>query len=172
MDSSPLFSYPHRLPIIIAVAITGFAAVSRASPSSLADADAKAFVDLHNRARAEVGVGPVRWNASIAWYAKAYAARRAADCALEHSDGPYGECISQGGGEMSVADAVREWTDEKRFYNYERNECEGGEECRHYTSVVCRLTTDIGCARIKCRNGAGWFATCNYWPSYDGQRPY
>ncbi|VFQ96371.1 unnamed protein product [Cuscuta campestris] len=121
MESSP-FSYPHRLPII-AVAIIGVA-ISQASPF-LADADAKAFVDLHNKARAEVGVAPVKWNATIAAYAKAYAFKRSADCALEHSDGPYGECISQGGGEMSVADAVREWTDEKRFYNYEKNECEG-----------------------------------------------
>jgi pathogenesis-related protein 1 len=130
------------------------------------------FLDGHNKARAEVGVPPLKWNNTVAAYARKYANTRIADCNLEHSDGPYGECIAEGYGNLRAADAVRMWAGEKQYYDHKSNKCIGGE-CGHYTQVVWRDTKYLGCAKVKCHNG--WmFVTCNYDPpgNYDGESPY
>lgn len=49
------------------------------------------FIDEHNKARAEVGVGPITWNDTIAAYAQKYANSKIETCEMEHSGGPYGE---------------------------------------------------------------------------------
>ncbi|RZC44461.1 hypothetical protein C5167_037413 [Papaver somniferum] len=69
----------------------------------------------HNRARAHVGVAPIEWNATIAAYARDYANKRAADCDLIHSGGPYGENLAMGprGGPFVVEDAVTMWALER-----------------------------------------------------------
>ncbi|XP_051203941.1 pathogenesis-related protein PRMS-like [Lolium perenne] len=51
------------------------------------------FVNLHNRARAADGVGPVAWDNAVAKFAQDYAAQRSWDCRLQHSGGQYGENI-------------------------------------------------------------------------------
>ncbi|KAL0412642.1 UNVERIFIED_CONTAM: Pathogenesis-related protein 1A [Sesamum radiatum] len=58
----------------------------------------QAFLDAHNRARAQVGVRPLVWNETVANYALDYAHKRYGDCELEHSQGPYGENLAEGGG--------------------------------------------------------------------------
>uniref|UniRef100_A0A2N9FUH4 SCP domain-containing protein n=2 Tax=Fagus sylvatica TaxID=28930 RepID=A0A2N9FUH4_FAGSY len=139
---------------------------------SLAQNSHQDFVNAHNAARAKVGVGPIRWNYTIAAYAQAYANKRIGDCNLEHSMGPYGECLAEGYGIFSAVDAVNLWVSEKKYYNYKSNSCVG-DECRHYTQVVWRNSVHLGCARVKCNNG--WlFVTCNYDPpgNYEGERPY
>ncbi|GAA0182618.1 hypothetical protein Leryth_025394 [Lithospermum erythrorhizon] len=131
------------------------------------------FVALHNRARAEVGVQPMVWNKTVAAYAQNYANIRSADCNLEHSQGgPYGENIAYGSGEFTAVDAGALWVGEKPLYNYNSNSCVGGE-CLHYTQVVWRDSTQLGCARVQCQNGY-YFVTCNYYPpgNYIGQRPF
>ncbi|KAL7002931.1 hypothetical protein U1Q18_004089 [Sarracenia purpurea var. burkii] len=156
----------------ISIAIVSFVALAMA-PLSLAQNSPQDILAAHNAARAEVGVGPVTWNSTVAAYAENYAGRRSLDCLLEHSRGPYGENIAAGWGyEFTALDAVKLWVDEKPYYNYELNTCIGAE-CLHYTQVVWRNTAEIGCARVRCRTG-GWFVTCNYYPpgNYIGQRPY
>ncbi|KAL3515409.1 hypothetical protein ACH5RR_022311 [Cinchona calisaya] len=130
------------------------------------------FLHGHNVARAQVGVKPLVWNQSVAAYAENYAHKRAIDCDLEHSMGPFGENIAEGGNEFSGSDAVNMWVGEKPFYDYKSNSCVG-DECLHYTQVVWRDSIHLGCARAKCANG-WWFITCNYHPpgNYIGQRPY
>ena len=66
------------------------------------------FVNLHNRARAADGVGPVTWDHSVARFAQDYANKRAADCRLQHSGGPFGENIFWGSGQSwTAANAVK-----------------------------------------------------------------
>ncbi|XP_057845629.2 pathogenesis-related protein 1B [Cryptomeria japonica] len=132
------------------------------------------YLDPHNRARSQVGVGPLVWDNTLAAYAQNYANKRKADCALRHSGGPYGENLFWGSGrEYTPADAVRSWVDEKKYYNYNSNSCAPGQQCGHYTQVVWRNTKKVGCARVKCNNGA-IFIICNYNPpgNVNGQRPY
>ncbi|XP_024980004.1 pathogenesis-related protein PR-1 type-like [Cynara cardunculus var. scolymus] len=132
------------------------------------------FVDAHNAARKEVGLGPMKWDATVAQFAQNYANRRKVDCALRHSNtNKYGENIAWGTGELSGVDAVRMWVDEKANYDYKSNTCAIFKMCGHYTQVVWKTSVRLGCARVRCLNQA-WFITCNYEPpgNYIGVKPY
>jgi hypothetical protein len=77
---------------------------------------------------------------------------------------------------------VRAWADEVADYDYENNSCVTGEQCGHYTQVVWRTTTRVGCATKVCTKNSPFGAqaptwqywVCNYDPpgNYQGQRPY
>ncbi|KAF8404812.1 hypothetical protein HHK36_009702 [Tetracentron sinense] len=134
------------------------------------------FLDLHNAAREEVGVGPLTWDPRLEEYAKKYAEVRSNDCQLIHSGGPYGENIYWGYGTDGYTDAegaIKYWVDEKEYYDYESNYCMSGKECLHYTQIVWSNSVRLGCARAKCTNGR-FFITCNYDPpgNCEGERPY
>ncbi|KAK9271525.1 hypothetical protein L1049_001885 [Liquidambar formosana] len=133
------------------------------------------YLNAHNAARAQVGVGNITWDNTVAAYAQNYANQRIGDCNLVHSNGPYGENLAEGyssGGSFTGVDAVNLWVAEKPYYDYYSNACVGGQ-CLHYTQVVWRNSVRLGCARVQCNNG-WWFVTCNYDPpgNYVGQRPY
>ena len=128
----------------------------------------------HNDARSKENVPPVVWNEEVAEFARSYAKQRSVDCLLEHSQNQqYGENLAMSTGEMSPAEAVKMWVDEKADYDYGSNSCTEGKMCGHYTQVVWRNTKSIGCAKAQCANG-GTFITCNYSPpgNYIGERPY
>ncbi|XP_031480780.1 pathogenesis-related protein PR-1 type-like [Nymphaea colorata] len=132
------------------------------------------FLAAHNKARAQVGVGHMVWDANVAAYAQKYAKQRIGDCRLVHSHGPYGENLFLSSGHQNTAkDAVNWWVAEKRYYNHATNTCACGKVCGHYTQVVWRKSVRLGCARVKCHNGA-IFITCNYYPpgNVKGERPY
>ncbi|KAI3845020.1 hypothetical protein MKX03_001008 [Papaver bracteatum] len=140
---------------------------------SQAQTSREQFLSAHNAARADVNVGPLVWDETVAAYATNYANQRAGDCNLIHSEGgPYGENLSMSTGDLSVADAVKLWVDEKSFYDYQSNSCQGGE-CLHYTQVVWRNSLRLGCASVRCSNG-GTFVICSYDPrgNWIGERPY
>ncbi|KAJ4962464.1 hypothetical protein NE237_022403 [Protea cynaroides] len=142
---------------------------------SHAQSNPQDYVDAHNTVRAEVGVGPITWNDSIAAYAEKYANSRVGDCALEHSMGPYGENLAIGG---AGTDAINMWVSEKPHYDPSSNSCtgvDGPHGCLHYTQVVWRDSIRLGCGRAKC-NGQNdaFFVICSYDPpgNYEGSRPY
>ena len=96
--------YSPKLALLLALASAMAAAVAaQTSPQD--------FVDPHNAARADVGVGPVSWDDTVAAYAQGYAEQRRGDCQLVHSGGQYGENIFWGsaGADWSAADAVNSW---------------------------------------------------------------
>ncbi|CAN7082233.1 unnamed protein product [Brassica oleracea var. botrytis] len=127
----------------------------------------------HNVARALVRVNPLRWDFDLATVAQDYANQLAAGpCSLEHSSGPYGENLAMGSGDMSAAQAVAMWIDEKSYYDYYSNSCHGSA-CGHYTQVVWRGSARLGCGKGMCANGAS-IIVCNYDPAgnYIGTKPY
>ena len=139
---------------------------------SLAQNTPQDFLEVHNQARAEVGVSPLSWNHTLEAYAQHYADERIPDCDLEHSMGPFGENLAEGYGEMKGSDAVKFWLTEKPNYSYHSNSCVN-DECLHYTQIVWRGSVHLGCARAKCDNG--WvFVICSYDPpgNIEGERPY
>ncbi|XP_052162749.1 pathogenesis-related protein PRB1-3-like [Oryza glaberrima] len=162
-----------------AVACCMFVVAAIMVAAAVAQNSAQDFVDPHNAARAEVGVGPVRWDDTAAAYARGYAAQRRGDCKL-HTDsgGRYGENIFWGsaGGDWTAASAVAAWVKEKQWYDRGSNSCSAppGRPCGHYTQVVWRGSTAIGCARVVCDNNLGVFITFNYSPpgNYNGKPPY
>ncbi|XP_074567775.1 pathogenesis-related protein 1-like [Curcuma longa] len=156
------------LALVCAAAVALAAVVAQNSPQD--------YVNAHNAARSNVGAGlpPVSWDSRVAAYAQNYANQRARDCQLVHSGGPYGENIFWGSGrDFTAADAVGAWVAERQYYDYASNSCAAGQVCGHYTQVVWRSSTAIGCGRVRCNSGA-IFIVCNYNPRGNivGQRPY
>lgn len=133
------------------------------------------FLAPQNAARAALGMSPLAWDANLVKYARWYANQRRSDCALIHSNGPYGENIFWGSGTgWTPAQAATAWVMERKWYNYWSNSCAWGQKCGHYTQIVWRDTRRVGCARVICYGGRGVFMTCNYDPpgNYIGERPY
>jgi hypothetical protein len=81
------------------------------------------YLEVHNQARDEVGVGPLYWDHNLEAYAQNYANKRIKDCELEHSMGPYGENLAEGYGEVNGTDSVKFWLSEKPNYDYHSNSC-------------------------------------------------
>ncbi|KAG8081395.1 hypothetical protein GUJ93_ZPchr0007g3014 [Zizania palustris] len=67
------------------------------------------------------------------------------------------------------------WVSEKEYYNYDNNTCSAGQYgCLHYTQVVWRDTTAIGCGGVTCSNTGNVFIICSYSPpgNWNNQKPY
>ncbi|XP_018820825.1 pathogenesis-related protein PR-1-like [Juglans regia] len=136
---------------------------------------ANQFLAPHNAARSTLRLRPLMWDPKLARYAQWYANQRRFDCALRHSNGPYGENIFWGSGNgWTPSQAVTAWVSERKWYNYRSNSCAGGQQCGHFTQIVWRTTRRVGCSRVICSGGRGVFMTCNYDPpgNYIGERPY
>ncbi|BAF30370.1 protein PRY2 [Oryza sativa Japonica Group] len=137
----------------------------------------KAISDIvreHNMFRTREHVPPIVWNATLAKYAQEYADLRRGDCQLEHSHGPYGENMMFGTGKQwTWKKTVDEWSDEKKSYDYKSNSCKAGAMCTHYTAIVWKNTTAVGCGRVVCTSG-DTIMVCSYWPpgNYVGVKPY
>lgn len=132
----------------------------------------------HNRVRAGLDIAPLEWSQELARFAQKWADRLGrGGCDLEHRprSGPdaqkYGENIfSATGQQADPAMVVNEWAAEVSGYDARRNRCKG--VCGHYTQIVWRATTKVGCGMATCGDTEVW--VCNYDPpgNYLGQRPY
>lgn len=132
-------------------------------------------------------LGVLRWNATLASGAQTWAN----NCNWSHSNAPgvgenlYAGATSSGFPANVERDSVTNtsgfgWADEFPNYNYAANTCAGGQ-CGHYTQVVWRTTTQVGCAWKQCTTGSpfqppftNWtLVVCQYSPAgNNGQRPY
>ncbi|WJX23481.1 hypothetical protein P8452_12686 [Trifolium repens] len=153
---------------LIVILITTFTQISYAQNSP------QDYLNIHNRARSEVGVGPIYWDANVASYAQNYVNQLKANCKMVHSKGPYGENLAWSSGDMTGTSAVDMWIGEKQYYYYNSNTCASGHVCGHYTQVVWRDSVRVGCAKVKCNDGRSTIISCNYDPpgNYIGQRPF
>ena len=136
----------------------------------------KAIDDIlreHNLFRAKEHVPPLAWNETLAKFSQQYAETLKGPCKPVHSTSPYGENLMFGTGGITWKTTVDEWSNEKKSYHYGSNTCDPGKMCGHYTAVVWKSTTTVGCGRVKCNNG-DTMIMCSYWPpgNYDGVKPY
>ncbi|KAF8605203.1 PR-1-like protein [Ceratobasidium sp. AG-I] len=102
-----------------------------------------AYLDPHNAARAEHGAAPLSWSDDLA----AAAQRWANNCVFEHSGGslgPYGENLAAGSGEYSPGSGVKAWVNEAPEYS------SSNPVPSHFTQVVWKATTQVGCAVASC----------------------
>ncbi|KAL5560888.1 hypothetical protein UlMin_030635 [Ulmus minor] len=131
------------------------------------------YLNTHNSARDQVGIGHLTWDNTVAAYAQKYANQQKGDYKLVHSGGPYGENIAWSSGDLSGTSAVGLWEAEKADYDYNSNTCAVSKVCGHYTHVVWRNSVRVGCAKVHCNNG-GSFIGYNYDPpgNFNGQKPY
>ena len=120
--------------------------------------------------RAQHCAPPLRWSAELARVAQAWADQlRAAGCAFEHSQTRYGENLAAGtSGALDPASTVDMWYREVDAYDFAR----GGFSMKtgHFTQVVWRDTTQVGCGVTTC-NGMDLYV-CNYDPPGNVQGQY
>ncbi len=148
--------------------------------SAFTSQEAKEIVRLHNQARACVGVGAIKWSGKLAAYAQKWGAHLAATgCNSKHRprSGPwtqkYGENIFIGSaGYYKATDAAKSWKSEKQYYRGQVLNQSNWYQSGHYTQMVWRNSTQIGCGKVECNGQI--IVICNYNPAGNlmGQKPY
>ncbi|XP_019185311.1 PREDICTED: STS14 protein-like [Ipomoea nil] len=174
------------LSVIIALAICHGCAqgVPPAPPTVAATAaalpgSAQEFLDVHNQARADVGVDPLTWSPKLATAAglKVRYQRDNQNCSYASlSGGEYGsnQMLSDGTA-VTPRMAAENWVQQKSFYNYANNMCVAGHpRCRSYTQVVWKKSLELGCSQATCPKGQITLTICFYNPPGNtvGEKPY
>lgn len=125
-----------------------------------------AILNSTNFYRKEHNATAVTWNATLASYASSYLSAMGtqspdsgSECDFSHSGGPYGENLALGCNE--VTGCVELWGDERDEYNF--NKPGFSEETGHFTQLVWKDTTTVGCGSRLCGTRA-WYIVCEYWP--------
>jgi Cysteine-rich secretory protein family len=140
------------------------------------------ILEIINRERAAVGVPPLVWNNSLAAGAQAWADYEASLDRSFHSPGnykDYAETTAEAGphNPMDVNATLmwmlNFWINEKQNYHGGVLTEENWAPISHYTQLVWRTTTEIGCGMATSSNGND-FLVCRFLPmgNYIGQAPY
>jgi hypothetical protein len=137
--------------------------------------------DAHNVERASHGVPPLTWDPALAAIAQAWAEQCVDTMAptglIDHNPNrgqnypeSVGENIYGSGGQASGTAAVALWIQEEANYNLQNNTCSG--VCGHWTQVVWRTTTKVGCGLHNCPGlQFGSSVVCNYAPAGNSGGP-
>jgi len=141
---------------------------AREAPRAPSD-DAQALVDAHNAYRAKHCAAPLTWSPKLATVAQAWASSlRDQGCKFGHSQGNYGENLAAGtSGAMDANAVVAMWYDESKQYDFARGAF--SMQTGHFTQVVWKGTTQVGCGRSQCNGMDIW--VCEYDPpgNWEGQ---
>lgn len=141
----------------------------------MAPQDIDAISAHHDQVRAEVGVAPLKWSTEIAAHAQQWADQLASrGCQMKHrSPNAYGENLFQGTvGAYKAVDAAKAWAAEKKDYHGGPLTESSWAPAGHYTQMVWRQTTLLGCGQAICQNLL--IVACNYGPPGNviGRKPY
>ena len=133
--------------------------------------DPARLVAAHNRVRAQHCAPPLTWSTTLAQVAQQWAnTLRDRGCKFEHSGGQYGENLAAGTtGAMDPEAVVAMWYDEVKGYSFKQPGF--SMQTGHFTQVVWRGTTSVGCGMAQCGGNDIW--VCNYDPpgNWEGQYP-
>lgn len=123
------------------IVISTFLIISSQNVLGATPAEIQEWLDAHNTYRALHGVPNVTWSTTVAQSAQAYADT----CPSGHSYHPqYGENLAWSYGQNpSFGDVVKWWYDEEQYYDY--NNPGFSSTTGHFTQVVWKNTTEIGC---------------------------
>lgn len=138
-------------------------------------ADQRALLQHHNKVRADVRLGPLRWDDGLAAFAQQWADHLATTtCRMKHRQpNDYGENLFIGtAGHYSALDASKAWASEKKDYDGGVIKENDAKPVGHYTQMVWRSTQRVGCGEAIC-NGM-LLVACNYDPpgNWLGEKPY
>jgi pathogenesis-related protein 1 len=155
--------------------------------TTLTAAEQTEMVTAHNTWRTEVGTPNLKWSTKLADTAQAWAdtLKTSQACKMVHSHtAGVGENLywaspltySTGKVEVQAVSSTKvtaSWGSEKKDYTYASNSCASGKVCGHYTQVVWKASTEVGCGKAICADKSQVWA-CQYTPAgnYVGQKPY
>jgi pathogenesis-related protein 1 len=161
-----------------------------AVPAYAAKVEPAAIIAAHNKFRAAVGVTKkLTYSKALASSAQAWAnhLKQTNACKMRHSepDSKYGENLFWGSAltwtdgrkelqKVSSKQVVEDWGSEKADYHYASNTCADGKMCGHYTQIVWRATTKVGCGVAVCGDTQEQVWVCQYQPAGNwlGKKPY
>jgi len=156
---------------LLALTVTAATPAHTAGYWTATDTSSARILAAHNRERARAGVAPLRWDPTLAASAASYGPALARIGGLRHSPkaGRLGqrENLWMGTrGAYSPEQMVGNWIAEKAYYRNGQfpNVSRTGNwaDVAHYTQVVWRGTTHVGCAIYPTRN---WdYLICRYSP--------
>lgn len=152
----------------------------------LTGAEIDEIVKIHNRVRHEVGTAPLKWNCDLARFSQNWANADTYEHSTEQQRGQIiqggiaGENLAIDSGSTALmSDLNKGWIDEKLFWNNSTNECAPDKVCGHYTQMVWKTTTEIGCGIIRQSKKLGdefrsSYLVCAYYPggNTSGEKPY
>ena len=142
------------------------------------------IVAAHNAVRRQVQTSPALddlvWDESLAATARAWVAmcrdQDAPTGLIDHNPNrgqDVGENVYGSSGAATAQQAVTTWANERNDYDYSTNTC--SDVCGHYTQIVWRSTTSVGCAIGSCGSLTyGSSIVCDYSPAGNvgNQKPY
>jgi pathogenesis-related protein 1 len=175
-----------KIHFLLALAMSGVL-VNGYAATSFTAAEQTEMVTAHNKWRTDVQTPPLKWSTTLADTAQAYAdkLKTTQACKPVHSGAAglgenlfWASALTYSDGTSKVqavtpTQGTDAWGNEKQNYTYSTNTCATGKVCGHYTQVVWKSTTDVGCGKAVCAdNSQIW--VCNYTPqgNFVGQKPY
>lgn len=177
-----------RFLLLSCLALTGCGAeAEEPGPGNNTSEFQQEVLDAHNAVRAGATPAPSEALPPLTWSAEAAAVAEkwARECRFEHNAnrGRLGENLAAATPDMwTMEQVVRDWASEAKDYDYASNTCAQGKVCGHYTQLVWRGTTGVGCATRTCTENSPFGArfptwqlwVCNYTPPGNivGERPY
>ncbi|KAI8141622.1 CAP domain-containing protein [Fennellomyces sp. T-0311] len=140
------------IPFFLTILVLGLIQVA----SAISSATAQSALKVHNEYRAKHGVPALKWSTKLEKYAQSWSNQ----CNFKHTGGPYGENLAWGYSNFPAAIAA--WYNEEKQYNY--NKPGFSSATGHFTAMVWKSTTEVGCGIKTCSNGAKMY-TCSYAPA-------
>nr|GAT54173.1 predicted protein [Mycena chlorophos] len=134
------------------------------SRNDVFNTDEQTYLWSHDSVRVFHDAPGMIWNKTLADAASSWAN----NCQIQHSDGtllggtPYGENIVAGSGVFGIADAIAQFTLDEADYD------PSSPTYNHFTQVVWKASTQLGCAVTECPNVFGDvpanYYVCLYYP--------
>ncbi|KAJ4337653.1 hypothetical protein N0V95_008282 [Ascochyta clinopodiicola] len=128
----------------------------------------KAVLNTTNLYRRQHDAVELGWNETLAEAAGKWSEK----CGFEHSGGPSGENLAAG--YPNATAAIEAWGDERKEYDFKKGDFSKNRSATgHFTQLVWRNTTTVGCARTECNakekggkgDAPGWYIVCEYYPT-------
>lgn len=131
--------------------------------------DAQAFITAHNQRRAQHCAAPLEWSPTLAKVAQQWAnSLRDQGCKFGHSGGQYGENLAAGTtGALPPEAVVAMWYDEVKGYSFKQPGF--SMQTGHFTQVVWRGTTKVGCGLAQCGGNDIWVCEYDAPGNWEGQ---